>query len=211
GRGRGRGRGRSGSSGLLHDVAVELQVRLRKDGDPRVSVKVRNRGTSFEGGALLEVTTSGGTTLLSETVDLEAGGKAKFRFTAALPAGTTTLTARADCAGAEDEDPSNNEEIVVVAPGNGSDAALGAALYAANCASCHGTDALGTASGPSVLHEDAEEIQEAVREGEGGMPVFPSIGWAESRRLAAYLRDPSAVTTRTPTRTPAPPPPSPGR
>jgi len=185
---------------------VRLQVRGKRSPEPRVTLKVRNRGSSFERDASLRVVASDGTPVWSETVDLAPGEKRRFRFRTTMPPGATTLTARADCSGGEDDDPSDNDDVEVVTPGGNSDAAQGGVLYAANCASCHGTTGHGSVSGPSIFREDAEEILEAVREGEGGMPTFPSIHAEEARMIAAWLRDPAAAPAPDPAPTPAPTP-----
>jgi mono/diheme cytochrome c family protein len=47
-----------------------------------------------------------------------------------------------------------------------------AAIYADNCAGCHGADGSG-GSAPSIVGEDnVDRIREQVREGGGGMPGF---------------------------------------
>jgi mono/diheme cytochrome c family protein len=62
----------------------------------------------------------------------------------------------------------------------------GAELYAGNCASCHGSDATGTPTAPSV--RCATLVSDAVRRGRGtAMPAFATITDPESGRLQAYL------------------------
>jgi mono/diheme cytochrome c family protein len=48
-----------------------------------------------------------------------------------------------------------------------------------------------------VAGHSAGDILEAVREGEDGMPRFTGLTLDDARNIAAYLRDPSAVTTPT--------------
>jgi mono/diheme cytochrome c family protein len=67
------------------------------------------------------------------------------------------------------------------------DEATGEALYASNCAGCHGADA-GGAAGPSV--RCATRVSQAVRTGRGAvMPAFPmtTMPDVEVDRVVAYL------------------------
>lgn len=68
----------------------------------------------------------------------------------------------------------------------------GATIYAASCAACHGASGLGTASGPSLADEVAEEgdeeLAETIREGEDGMPPFPNLSERDLADLIAWLR-----------------------
>jgi mono/diheme cytochrome c family protein len=48
------------------------------------------------------------------------------------------------------------------------------------CARCHGSDGTGSASAPSILGHDAEEIMSQVRNPEGNMPAFSSTLLSDS-------------------------------
>lgn len=79
----------------------------------------------------------------------------------------------------------------------------GAALYAANCASCHGTDLRGTARGPSHLsvvyapnHNPDYSFYSAIVNGVhphhwqfGPMPPMPGLDDDEIDAIIAYIRD----------------------
>jgi len=55
----------------------------------------------------------------------------------------------------------------------GPDISRGRALFISKgCAACHGADGRGTAAGPAVVGEEAEEIRQQVREPRGAMPAF---------------------------------------
>ena len=68
----------------------------------------------------------------------------------------------------------------------------GAALFAANCLSCHGPAGHGTQDGPDLRDEVPEmsdrEIREVITGGEDDMPAF-SFSTAELDALVAWLRD----------------------
>ncbi|MCK6525397.1 cytochrome c [Myxococcota bacterium] len=72
------------------------------------------------------------------------------------------------------------------------DAERGATIYASSCAACHGATGLGTASGPSLADEVAEEsdegLAETIRAGEDGMPPFPNLSEQDLADLIAWLR-----------------------
>lgn len=79
----------------------------------------------------------------------------------------------------------------------------GAALFAANCAMCHGPGALGSDKGPPLVHKtyepshhDDESFFRAVRQGVsahhwsfGDMPAVPGVTEGETEKIIAYVRD----------------------
>jgi mono/diheme cytochrome c family protein len=84
----------------------------------------------------------------------------------------------------------------------GGDAARGGELFAATCASCHGTDLQGTGTGPPLIHEyyvpshhpDAAILM-AVQRGVqphhwdfGAMPPVPALSVEEVADIVAYVR-----------------------
>ena len=85
---------------------------------------------------------------------------------------------------------------------SGSSASDGAALYAANCASCHGEDLEGTDLGPSPLsiiyepgHHPDSSFHAAVRNGSaehhwdfGPMPPVAGLSDAEIDAIVAFVR-----------------------
>ncbi len=78
----------------------------------------------------------------------------------------------------------------------------GAALYDANCASCHGTDLRGTSKGPSHLsivyeanHHGDDAFRSAIAVGAaqhhwtfGNMPAIPGLDPQEVDDIIAYVR-----------------------
>jgi mono/diheme cytochrome c family protein len=194
------GRGR-----LKDDVRVKLSLRDRRSDSPLAKVRVRNQGRKEQSGVLvaLRAGSEAGDILASWTVDLRPGRSWSVRLRVDLPEGTQALVATATLDGAADQRPDDNVSTVNLGPMDPPSA--GASLFAAQCASCHGADASGTPSGPAIAGEDAEEVAEAVREGEDGMPTFPGLTAAEIRAIAAWLRDPVVVPPP-----PPPPPPPPG-
>jgi mono/diheme cytochrome c family protein len=82
-------------------------------------------------------------------------------------------------------------------------AADGAALFAANCAVCHGPTAAGSDRGPPLLHpyyapdhHDDDAFRRAVRQGVaphhwtfGPMPPLPGLGDDAVTRIIAYVRE----------------------
>jgi cytochrome c553 len=174
-----------------------------------------------------------GTPLWTDHVDLRAHRRKTRKAQIDVPAGTTSLVAVAFCDGDgnagnnydsenvgglhDDGDAGNNDDGNVGDDGENTGgggsggsggstpyAVAGAATYASSCASCHGADARGTRSGPSIVRRSANSILEAVREGDDGMPRFPGITRQDAQNLAAFLADPSAATPPAPT----PPPPT---
>ena len=79
--------------------------------------------------------------------------------------------------------------------GGGGNASPGAALYASNCARCHGSDG-GGGLGPQLSDgkaaEDFPDVADQiafVSEGEGGMPGFgDDLSPAEIRQVVEYTR-----------------------
>lgn len=79
---------------------------------------------------------------------------------------------------------------------------VGAELYAANCASCHGTDLAGTELGPSQLsivyepaHHDDDSYRSAIANGAGqhhwtfgNMPPIPGLDDAEVDAIISFIR-----------------------
>lgn len=78
----------------------------------------------------------------------------------------------------------------------------GARLYAANCASCHGTDLRGTAAGPSHLsvvyepgHHPDDSFRAVIRDGVaphhwdfGPMPAIAGLDDGEIEAIVAFIR-----------------------
>lgn len=85
----------------------------------------------------------------------------------------------------------------------GGDLAEGEALYAANCASCHGADLRGTERGPSHLsivyepnHHGDDSFRSAMSNGApqhhwdfGAMPPVAGLSADEQDAIIAYIRD----------------------
>lgn len=83
------------------------------------------------------------------------------------------------------------------------DAASGAALFAVNCAVCHGVGGVGSALGPPLMHEyyapghhDDDAIRRAIRLGVqphhwqfGPMPPVAGISDAGIEKIVAYIRE----------------------
>ena len=107
---------------------------------------------------------------------------------------TLLLVALAACAGTTDDGGD------VVAAG---DPRAGAALYADNCAVCHGADLRGSAAGPSLLHEVYEPSHHAdaafllaVQRGVqphhwefGAMPPIPGLSQQDVDDIIAFVRE----------------------
>jgi mono/diheme cytochrome c family protein len=191
------------------DVRVKLTLGDRRGGSPVARIRLRNRGRNAEAGVVVELRagSESGALLGSWTADLARGGKEGFRLRVTPPAGTLLLVATAALDGIDDQYPEDNVSRAALGPAAGpANAALGSSLFAANCASCHGTDARGTPGAPGIRHVPAGEISEAVREGEGGMPVFPGLSRDDVLALAAFLADPEAAAPPPPPPLPPPPP-----
>ena len=92
---------------------------------------------------------------------------------------------------------------VLVVPQFSAQAGAGAQLFAAHCASCHGTHATGSDHGPPLVHAVYEPghhpnaaFQRAVSQGVmshhwtfGNMPPVPGVSQTEVRRIIAYVRE----------------------
>jgi len=73
----------------------------------------------------------------------------------------------------------------------------GRAVFAANCASCHGLDGLGTQRAPNIITADraqllsSQQILRIVSLGipSAGMPAFRSLGNANLKSVARYLKN----------------------
>jgi len=64
----------------------------------------------------------------------------------------------------------------------------GAEIFAGFCAACHGADARGTGTAPSVAGEKAEKVRTVVVEGDGAMPSFATVlDSVEIDRVASWL------------------------
>lgn len=198
-----------------HDVSCDLRLLASAAVAPGTSVPaklvVRNRGRRREPVVTLSVFADSvtGTPLWTGTTSLRGRGRRTKRVSLFVPEGTTSLVAVATCD--EDANPGNDIDVEYVgdpasAPPANAYAVAGAASYATNCASCHGTDARGTTLAPTILHRSASDVLEAMREGEEGMPRFPEMTWQDARNLAAWLADPSAATLPPPPTTEPPPP-----
>ena len=214
GGGRSHHQGGSGGRGhhqrLADDVNLRMTLAHRTGASPEARISVRNRGTNDQSNVLLQVfsDSTGGALLWSTTVSLAKGRSADFRTTIAPAADVLAVVATATLSGAVDAFPSDNTVSVPLGRGGQSgDASLGASLYSTNCASCHGADARGTASGPWIRGRSAGDVNEAIHEGEDGMPTFPFLSWEDARRIAVFLQNPDAVTPPPPPPTTPPPPP----
>ena len=69
-----------------------------------------------------------------------------------------------------------------------SDPVRGSELYAGKCAACHGGDATGK-YGPSLTGLDPDDMEQAVRQGKGGMPAFGTntISEQDLEDILAYI------------------------
>jgi mono/diheme cytochrome c family protein len=88
------------------------------------------------------------------------------------------------------------------AAGSGSGSGSGSELYAANCASCHGSDLRGTERGPSHLsivyepnHHGDDSFRSAIAQGAGqhhwnfgDMPPVPGLDDDEVTAIIAFVR-----------------------
>lgn len=93
-----------------------------------------------------------------------------------------------------DKEPRGGPAAVV---GAASPAARGAAVYAQNCAGCHGADRAGQGNIPSLngitTRLTAEEIRMTVTGGRGQMPAFSQLSERDLGALQAYLANPAAA------------------
>ncbi len=93
-----------------------------------------------------------------------------------------------------DKEPRGGPAAVV---GAASPAARGAAVYAQNCAGCHGADRAGQGNIPSLngiaTRLTADEIRMTVTGGRGQMPAFSQLPERDLGALQAYLANPAAA------------------
>lgn len=69
------------------------------------------------------------------------------------------------------------------------DATAGEAVYADNCAVCHGDDGTGGGAYPSIVGVAADEIEEYVINGEGDMPAFgDTLSEQDIADVVAYVQ-----------------------
>ena len=123
---------------------------------------------------------------------------ARLAVVVALMAAAAVLAA----CGGSDSAPGPTEGALPPAGIDGIDGIDGRALYAANCAACHGADLNGTASGPPLLHDfyrpghhaDAAFLL-AVRRGVrahhwdfGKMPPIPGLSDEDVEAIVRYVR-----------------------
>ncbi len=202
---------RGGRHGRLdHDVRVKLTLGDRGSAAPTAKIHLKNQGRSAESGIAVELRAGSetGDLLGSWTADLAPGAWEDIRVSVTPPAGTTVLVATAALSGATDLDPADNVSRAAIRSAAAvGDASVGAALFAAKCASCHGELARGTSSAPGIRGASAGTIGEAIHEGEDGMPVFPNLSANDVRAIAAFLRNPDAVPPPSPPAPPTAPPP----
>ena len=99
----------------------------------------------------------------------------------------------------EHEPDSNKQPTANVAP---PDPEFGKVLFANNCKSCHGSEALGTERGPTLIHKIYEPAHHAdfsfyravssgVKShhwGFGNMPKIPGVSPQEVTHIIAYVR-----------------------
>ena len=90
-----------------------------------------------------------------------------------------------------------------LACGGGGDVEKGKQAFDANCATCHGAGALGTGSGPSLVHRlyvpghhNDDSIRRAVRNGVpshhwlfGDMPPIVGVSDEELEQIIVYIRE----------------------
>lgn len=65
-----------------------------------------------------------------------------------------------------------------------------AIFFGVGCASCHGLDGRGGVIGPDIAKKNLEDMLDALREGEHGMPLFPTERLSDEQveALIEYLR-----------------------
>jgi cytochrome c2 len=100
--------------------------------------------------------------------------------------------------GCSDQDSVSNKRALIAT----SDPELGKSLFAANCKSCHGSEAMGTKLGPPLIHKIYEpghhadfSFYRAVSFGVrshhwefGDMPKIPGVSPQEVAHIIAYIR-----------------------
>ena len=115
------------------------------------------------------VTWSSANTSIAVVGNIGANGKAT-----SIAAGSTTITAAlGGIAGST---------TLTVTPASPPDPVNGAALYAANCASCHGPLTTSSISGVPAV-----QIQQAINSGGGGMSILSFLTSSQIRDIAAAL------------------------
>jgi mono/diheme cytochrome c family protein len=197
-----------------NDVFVRLRVRKPRADRVRVRIKVRNQGRERQEGVevALHAGDASGPVVWSDVVDVRPGRSRRFRMRVPREeAGDGLAVVVSLSGGAEDEDPGDNTDSVVLPGDERTDgaapadaAARGAAIWVPQCSACHGIDGRGGTVCDDVSREPWREILEALREGEDGMPRYPGLGIGDAKDIAAYLSDPVA-----PPPPPAPPEPPP--
>lgn len=83
--------------------------------------------------------------------------------------------------------------LFAAAPAAAQDAAAGAKLYAAQCASCHGPDRAGMAGMFPALTDvgkrlDKKQIKERIKAGGGLMPAFGQLSEKDLEDLTVFLK-----------------------
>ena len=195
-----------------NDVRVSLKIRGKRQSQVRVEIKVKNRGR-LDQSDLHVVLHDGDPTvpIWTEDLALESGHRMKYRFRLDRDAVGDVLTAECGSPHADDETPDDNEDSDTVTPGTPSTpsaAERGRDLYLPLCSACHGDDGRGGTVDENIARESWDEFVEAFREGEDGMPTFPSLTSNDARDIVAYLRDPDAVGPPAPPPAPVDPPPA---
>lgn len=64
----------------------------------------------------------------------------------------------------------------------------GETLYISECSGCHGADAGGTGSAPDLVGEDLGHFVDAIQNGEGSMPAFPSLTNQDIADIYGYVQ-----------------------
>jgi mono/diheme cytochrome c family protein len=179
--------------GLIHGVAgdranVDRQISALRQGAPNhLLALVLEHGTAERAGdraaasrALAAFAAAYDAEIATRRPEYDAHRKTieRFRVASALRAAPST----AEQEGAEQE---------------------GAALFATNCAACHGTGAAGSDKGPPLVHKiyepdhhDDDSFYRAVRQGVrshhwsfGDMPPVPGVSDGEVGRIVAHVRE----------------------
>ena len=93
--------------------------------------------------------------------------------------------------------------VGTLACGGNGDVEKGRGLFQVNCATCHGAEAMGTGSGPSLIHplyvpghHNDDSIRRAVRNGVpahhwffGDMPPIVGVSDEELEQIILYIRE----------------------
>lgn len=123
-----------------------------------------------------------------------------LRSLAWLAAAIAALLTLAACEGKGTAAKAENPPSAAAAPA--ADADLGQALFAANCARCHGQGGLGSNQGPPLIHRIYEpghhgdfSFYQAVGNGVrahhwsfGDMPPIPGVSAEDTAHIIAYVR-----------------------